>query len=109
MRLWAVLVGLGAVTLGSGCIVRQHAYVPVVGTEEVVVEQQPPPVQTEVVTVAPSSGYIWVNGFWRWGPGRWVWVPGHWMAPRYGQSWVPGQWGRRGRVWVYRPGHWRRY
>ena len=102
----STLMWLGLV----GCVVREQAYVPAVSTvDETVVETEPPPAQQELVSDAPSSGYVWVNGYWRWSGTGWVWAPGQWLPPRQGYTWLPGYWGRRGRVWVYRPGHWRRY
>ncbi len=52
------------------------------GCTTYVVNRPVPPPQTEVVSVAPYSGAIWVGGHWRWAPyrGRYVWVPGHWRA-----------------------------
>ena len=36
----------------------------------------PPPLQTEVITVAPSPVHVWINGYWGWGGGRYAWTPG---------------------------------
>lgn len=37
-----------------------------------------PAERVEVVPVAPSPGYVWVKGHYKWEGGAWVWVPGHW-------------------------------
>jgi hypothetical protein len=76
---------------------------------EVVVNEAPPEAPTEVVTVAPSPGLIWVGGYWGWYGGRYVWVSGGWRRPpRPGGVWVGGYWRPRpggGHVWVQ--GRWR--
>jgi hypothetical protein len=69
----------------------------------------PPAPPAEVVPPAPTAGYQWRAGFWRWNRGRYVWVPGTWTAPpRPGQIWVTPRWTVRGRVWVQQPGRWYR-
>ncbi|MBC7891410.1 MAG: YXWGXW repeat-containing protein [Sphingobacteriaceae bacterium] len=72
------------------------------------VRTAPPPVQTEVIPVAPGPRYAWV-------PGRhvrrgrsYVWQPGYYQAaPRAGRVYTQGYWrqGPRGYRWV--PGRWR--
>ncbi len=69
----------------------------------------PPPVQAEVITVAPGTGYLWIGGFWNWVGHRHVWVGGHWAQHRPGHQWVPHQWHRDGPGWRAAPGHWRRH
>src|ERR1700733_2795708 len=44
----------------------------------------PPPVQAEVIPVAPGPAYVWVGGEYAWGAGGWYWAPGHWRARPYG-------------------------
>lgn len=47
-----------------------------------IVEPARPPEPTprvESPSPAPSEGYSWVNGHYRWEGNEWVWVPGHWV------------------------------
>ncbi len=69
----------------------------------------PPPLQTDVITVAPGPAYIWIGGFWNWVGGRHVWVGGHWAPHRPGHHWVPHQWQREGGGWRAAPGRWQRH
>ena len=74
-----------------------------------VVEVAPPPLQVEVVPVAPGPAYIWIGGYWGWNLGRHVWIGGRWgLPPARGYAWVPGVWGRHGPGWRYRGGYWGR-
>jgi WXXGXW repeat (2 copies) len=70
----------------------------------------PPPVQYEVVGVAPHPGWFWISGFWTWRANRHVWVGGRWDAPRPGYRWQPHRWEpiSSGRGWRERPGGWHR-
>ncbi len=70
----------------------------------------PPPVQYEVVGVAPYPGWFWIGGFWTWRAHRHVWVGGHWQAPRPGYRWSPHRWEPHssGRGWRESPGRWNR-
>jgi hypothetical protein len=105
----AVAVG-GLVVSLVGCVSPEPVYYPAVGTQDqIVVYQQPPPPQMEVIAPAPVVGYTWSAGHWRWGNGAWFWTPGQWIAPRPGYSYLPGYWGRRGGAWVYQPPHWHHY
>src|ERR1700733_3481497 len=64
--------------------------------EVVVADPAPPPLQVEVVPVAPDPTFIWIGGSWEW-RGRWVWAGGHWGArPHPGAVWVRGGWVHRG-------------
>src|SRR5437879_3367520 len=56
---------------------------------EVVVQAAPPPVQVEVVPVAPSARHVWVAGHHQWINGRWVWVRGRYIVGRSGCRWIP--------------------
>jgi hypothetical protein len=105
------LVG-ASLPLLAGCVEREVVYRdrPARYQEEVVVTDPgpPPPVQTEVITVAPGplDVWFWAPGCWEW-RGHWVWAGGHWMArPHRGAVWVGSGWVVRGhgRVWV--SGHW---
>lgn len=68
----------------------------------------PPPLRAEVYGYAPGPGFVWVQGYWRWGGGRYVWAPGYWAHPprRHGY-WVPGRWERNHRGYYWRDGRWR--
>jgi len=78
----------------SGCVV---APAPGYYADVAVTEVAPPPVQYEVVGVAPTPGYIWIGGAWFWEGGRYAWHPGHWEAPRPGYRMQGGGWEREGR------------
>jgi hypothetical protein len=74
---------------------------------EVLVTEAPPPVRVERRTVAPGTGYVWTNGYWRWTGVRYEWVPGSWIArPRMTAIWVEGRWERHSGGWAWVPGHW---
>jgi hypothetical protein len=89
----AMLLGLTA----SGCYAHS-AYVRV----------PPPPLRAEVYGYAPGPGYVWVNGFWRWGGRRYVWAPGYWARPpRRHSQWVPGRWESSPRGYYWQRGRWR--
>jgi hypothetical protein len=68
----------------------------------------PPPERVEVIGVAPSPGFVWVRGYWRYDGYGYVWVPGRWLAldQRY-REWIPGHWKRDRRGWYWVEGHWR--
>jgi hypothetical protein len=100
---------LGAGLALSGCVVAPlgPAYV---ADDGVVVNAPyaPPPLQTEVIPVAPSPVSVWIGGYWGWGGGNYHWVPGRWERPPHaGWGWQPHRWqqGPRG-GWQMRGGHW---
>src|SRR5882724_4796472 len=88
-----VLMVSGSILALSGCIYRREVVYAQPGSPpgEVVVAEPPPqpaPV-TEVVTIAPGSGYIWIDGCYEWVGGRWLWYRGHWARPVHpGAVWV---------------------
>ncbi len=56
----------------------------------------------------PGPGFVWVNGFWRWGGARYVWAPGFWTRPpRPHANWVAGGWFGGPRGFSFRAGFWR--
>lgn len=65
-----------------------------------VVDDDPPPLRNEVVTVRP--GFVFVHGNWHRERGRWAWTDGHYERERAHRRYVDGRWERRGnrRVWV---------
>jgi hypothetical protein len=68
----------------------------------------PPPERVEVIDVAPSPGFVWVRGYWRYDGYGYVWVPGRWVAvERRYREWIPGHWKRDRRGWYWVEGHWR--
>ena len=73
-----------------------------------VIVEPPPPVQTELMPVAPGLGYVWVGGYWAWHLGRHVWISGRWVLPPAGYVWAPGWWARHGPGWRWHGGYWRR-
>ena len=107
------LAGFALMLSGSGCRARRIMYVSapppqpvhvveqpfVVATnapvQTVIVTQQPPPAQVEVVTVSPGPAYQWAPGYWSWN-GAWVWVGGGWIqapsARRLGRRTVGSPW-----------------
>jgi len=44
-------------------------YAPV---DEVYAPMAPPPLQTEVIPVAPSPLSVWIGGYWGWSSGRYA-------------------------------------
>jgi len=107
-----ILVVGGILVLGTGCVERQVVYVPAQSGAPAgpgVAEQPPPPVQVEVVPVAPGPEYVWMPGYWSMGVGgSWVWIGGHYgMRPRLHAVWEGGHWGRHGRGYVWIGGRWR--
>ena len=66
----------------------------------------PPPVQAEVIGVAPVPGYFWVGGYWNWVGGRHEWIGGRWEAPRAGFRYEPHAWVREGNGWHLHTGRW---
>jgi WXXGXW repeat (2 copies) len=95
-----LIVALGTV----GCVVapdQRHYYGGVVMVA-------PPEPRVEVVGVAPTPGYVWFGGYWKWVDGRHQWVPGHWAPGRAGYHWVAHTWVRSGDGWRMHEGHWER-
>lgn len=92
----ACALGLGA--CASDTRVRAAVYVPT----------GPPAPVSEVVTVSPGPGYIWIPGYHQWNGSAYVWVGGRWdIGPRPNARWVGGRWRHSGRGWYWVPGHWR--
>ncbi len=96
---------IGAMGLGSGCVVRAHGHVsaPVAVVE---VQEEPPPPRVVVVPAA-RPGFVWIDGRWSWRSGRWQWRDGYWERDRAGYTWEQGRWERRGRGHVWVEGRWR--
>ena len=109
------LLPLAGSFLLTGCVVRERVVYrqpPAVvagqpAGQEIVVTEAPPAPATEVITVAPSPGMIWIGGVWVW-RGHWVWERGHWShPPRHGVVWVPHRYAYRNGVHVWIRGGWR--
>lgn len=67
----------------------------------------PPPLQAEVVPVAPSPVHVWINGYWGWGGGRYAWTPGYWAVPPHrGHVWHPYRWQQGPQGWYRGGGRW---
>lgn len=66
-----------------------------------------PPPQQEVITEAPSPGYVWVSGHWDRTPDDWSWNGGEWVQPPFSNAyWVPGYWQNRGGKYMWETAHW---
>ena len=111
-RRWLPLVLGGAAALLSGCVVAPaYPTYPAYGGEviagDVYAPMAPPPLQTEIIPVAPSPAYVWIGGSWGWGGGRYNWRPGRWaMPPRPGYGWHEGGWNHGPGGWHHGGGHW---
>jgi hypothetical protein len=82
---------------------------PYARSEEVYVEEAPPPPRAEVIVdAAPGPEYIWVGGYWGRYRDNWHWVNGRWaIRPHVNATWVDGRWDRGSRGYYWRNGHWR--
>lgn len=105
-------VALSGGLLLSGCVVAPvgPAYAAYPGGDGVVAEAPyaPPPLQTEIIPIAPMPLSVWIGGYWGWGGGGYHWNPGRWAAPpRPGYAWQPHRWspGPNGR-WHLQGGRW---
>jgi len=97
---------ISAVTLGMLAITLLLSCGPPAG--RVYVAVGPPPERVEVIDVAPSPGFVWVRGYWRYDGYGYVWVPGRWVAlDRRYREWVPGHWRHDRRGWYWVDGRWR--
>jgi hypothetical protein len=113
----ALVAGLSAAT--SGCLWRRRVIVvpepypaPVVvpqaapAAPTITAPETPPAPKVETPPPAPSTSYVWTEGYWVWERG-WRWRSGVWVVrPRPLAVWVPGHWVREPRAWVWMPGHW---
>ena len=78
-----------------------------VNTANLVVAQAPPP-PTEMVLLAPSPDYVWVDGEWVWNGGTRVWIGGRWALPPYRHAiWVCARWEHGPYGWHRVGGRWR--
>ena len=106
----ALLVLAGSF-VGTGCVYRERVVYrqpapQTVGAEVVVTEAPPAPV-SEVITVSPGPGFVWIGGNWAW-RGHWYWERGHWdHPPRVGAVWVPHHYVYRGGHHIFIRGGWR--
>ena len=97
----ALVLAAAAAAL-TGCVVAPAHPVAPVG-EVVYAPMAPPPMQAEVITVAPSPAHIWIAGSWGWSSGRYAWRPGYWaVPPRPGYAWRPHAWEHGPRGWYHR-------
>ena len=105
LRAAVAAAALSALAALSGCVIapaQPYGY----GGEVVTVA--PPAPQVEVYGVAPSPGWIWISGYWRWGGARYAWSPGYWSAPHPGYRWVPHRWVPHANGWRLDGGRWQR-
>ena len=76
--------------------------------QEVIVRVAPPHVLVEKRPPPPEPGYVWVNGYHRWGGEKYEWAPGRWERPPQPHArWVAHRWEKRHGGWVMVEGHWR--
>lgn len=83
--------------------------------QAVVFVRTPPPRPRSVGVVgrSPGRGFVWTDGYWRWGRGRrgragYAWVPGRWRrAPRAGAVWVSPSWRASRGGYTFVGGRWR--
>lgn len=108
----------GATLVLSGCILPPplppRPYFPsVVVTQPQIgveyVQTAPPAPYSEVVTVSPGVGYVWLPGLWFWSGGRYQWRAGNWSRTPSGYNqWNNGGWNHYpGRGWYHSGGYWR--
>src|SRR5437870_5187151 len=104
-----ILSGLVISFLSTGCVTRRivvHEPAPV--PAQVVVVQEPPAPQHEVIGVPPSRAHVWVPGYWEWHHNKYEWRSGHWeKRPRTTATYVEGHWEHRREGWTFVPGYWR--
>ncbi len=68
----------------------------------------PPPYRTDIRTVAPRAGMVWVDGYWGWQNRNYAWVPGRWAIPPGNRAvWVAPRWEPRGGGYRFNRGRWR--
>lgn len=109
LRLAPWAAALGASLVLAGCVVAPARPHYTVHEAVVYTPAPPPPVQTEIVTVAPSPVHVWIGGYWAWTGSRYEWRAGHWETPpQYGYHWVPREWVQGPNGWYLRGGHWAR-
>ncbi len=112
MMLFPILV-VAAFVFFTGCASKEirttEVRQPVVEKETVVERVQPPaPVaRVEVVAPPPSSGYVWVPGYWDWNGREYVWISGRYEIARPESVWVAGRWQRTDTGWQWIPGYWK--
>jgi len=75
---------------------------------EIVVRIGPPHAVYERRGPPPGRGYVWINGYHRWGGNSYAWSPGRWeQPPRPHARWVEHRWKHRRDGYVFVEGHWR--
>jgi hypothetical protein len=76
-------------------------------TQEVAVNEAPPPPQQETMSIPPNANYFWAEGHWARRDNQWAWQSGHWiLRPNARAIWEPGQWNHTKRGWVWHDGQW---
>ena len=104
-------MALGAGALLSGCVVAPAYPVDNYGYAgaDVYAPMAPPPLQAEIIPIAPSPSYLWIGGSWGWSGSRYNWRPGRWaMPPRPGYRWQARPWSHGPRGWNGGGGGWGR-
>jgi hypothetical protein len=100
-----------ATALLTGCfsrtVIRERSGAAAPARQIIVVEQ-PPAAQTEMIGVAPSTSHVWLPGYWSRQGDKWVWINGRWeLRPAATATYVPGHWEKRGTGFVWHEGYWR--
>lgn len=108
----AMVAGVAATLLLSGCSDRTMVYRSTAAPTAYGYNDVPPPPESRIEAVPPSPGpnHVWVGGYWDWTGSEYVWVPGYWTVPPAGTTrWVsPRYESRDGGVYVYYRGYWDR-
>src|SRR5262245_45015703 len=102
----SLLLTFSSSAVFAGCVVAVEAKPAGPAYTEVVVTQAPPAKKVEAKSVAPGSGYVWIDGHWAWSKGAWVWVAGHWVKARAGYVWVEPQYVEQYGKRLYVEGGW---
>ncbi len=111
VMLFSLLIAV-AFTLFVGCAYREVKTTevePPVVQKQVVVERveppAPPAARVEVPGPPPSTGYVWVPGYWDWNGHDYVWISGRYEMTRPETVFVAGHWERTATGWQWIPGH----
>lgn len=96
---WGLVAALVAAGIGCGGYLASG--------DVVYASYAPPPERVEIVGPAPGPGYLWIDGYWRWGGASYDWVPGQWIVVEQGRHWQRGRWHHNRNGWFYLEGHWR--
>ncbi|CAN5795897.1 hypothetical protein BH11BAC3_BH11BAC3_22660 [soil metagenome] len=97
-HIFSKLFLLASVVFITSCHTSHEAYV----------RSRPVPPPVKVRPMAPSAGYVWVDGEWAWRRGKYHYVNGYYITPAHNSAWIPGHWRKVRRGWAWDKGYWRR-